>query len=287
MSARDIDLRSARALRLVSRVFGDDFGRRDDPAEAFHEASKIHPRLLARQTRGHVLEHDRELAVTSTRAVRRRPHRPTVPLPTPALPRAPFAEVVERRRSARDFGPGALALADLASLLHAAYGVTHQLLADAPAGVGPQLRTVPSGGALYPLELYLFPWRVERVANGLYHFDPSQHVLELIEAGDHREAVVSQTLYPDVVSTCALFVFVTGVFWRTRFKYGLRGYRFALIESGHVVQNLLLAATALDLGAVPLSGFYDGPVDKLLSLDGVNESTLYAVAVGSLRAPGE
>ena len=60
----------------------------------------------------------------------------------------------------------------------------------------------------------------------------------------------------------------------------MRGYRFALLEAGHVVQNLLLTATALGLGAVPLGGYYDRLTDEFLGLDGVNESTLYTVAVG-------
>ena len=70
-------------------------------------------------------------------------------------------------------------------------------------------------------------------------------------------------------------IFVAAVFGRTRFKYGVRGYRFALLEAGHVGQNVLLAATALGLGAVPLGGYYDRLTDEFLGLDGVNESTLY------------
>jgi SagB-type dehydrogenase family enzyme len=70
------------------------------------------------------------------------------------------------------------------------------------------------------------------------------------------------------------------MFWRTRFKYGQRGYRFTLLEAGHVGQNLVLAATALGLGSVAVGGFFDCRVEELLSVDGVNESALYAVAVG-------
>jgi SagB-type dehydrogenase family enzyme len=73
---------------------------------------------------------------------------------------------------------------------------------------------------------------------------------------------------------------VAAVFGRTRFKYGLRGYRFALLEAGHVAQNVVLTATALGLAAVPLGGFYDRPTDEFLGLDGVNESTLYTIALG-------
>jgi SagB-type dehydrogenase family enzyme len=70
------------------------------------------------------------------------------------------------------------------------------------------------------------------------------------------------------------------VFWRSRFKYGLRGYRFVLLEAGHAAQNALLAAAALALAAVPLGGFYDRRVDELIEADGVDESALYLVCVG-------
>jgi SagB-type dehydrogenase family enzyme len=70
------------------------------------------------------------------------------------------------------------------------------------------------------------------------------------------------------------------MFWRTRFKYGLRGYRFALLEAGHLMQNVLLAAAALDLAAVPVGGFFDSRLERLLSIDGVNESALYCASIG-------
>jgi SagB-type dehydrogenase family enzyme len=76
-------------------------------------------------------------------------------------------------------------------------------------------------------------------------------------------------------------VFVTAMFWRSRFKYGLRGYRFALLEAGHLGQNLLLAATALELASLPVGGVYDRRVDEFLSIDGVNESVVYAFSFGT------
>jgi SagB-type dehydrogenase family enzyme len=73
------------------------------------------------------------------------------------------------------------------------------------------------------------------------------------------------------------------MFWRSRFKYGLRGYRFALLEAGHVVQNLVLAATALRLPTLPLGGWYDRRVDALVGADGLDEATVYVVLVGGRR----
>ena len=78
----------------------------------------------------------------------------------------------------------------------------------------------------------------------------------------------------------AAVLLLLAVFGRTRFKYGLRGYRFALLEAGHVVQNVALTAVALDLAALPLGGFYDAQVDDLVGADGVEESVVYGVVVG-------
>ena len=76
---------------------------------------------------------------------------------------------------------------------------------------------------------------------------------------------------------------VTGVFWRSRFKYGPRGYRFTLLEAGHLVQNALLAATDLELAAMPVGGFHDVLLDRLVGANGLDEASLYAVAVSGAR----
>ena len=144
------------------------------------------------------------------------------------------------------------------------------------------LRAVPSGGALYPLELYVAAFRIEGLEPGLYHFDPLAPALAVVHDSLAADDVSSLSTYPEIVAGSAAVMFIAAVFGRTRFKYGVRGYRFALLEAGHVAQNVLLAATAFGLGAVPLGGYYDRLTDEFLGLDGVNESTLYTVAVGSL-----
>ena len=274
------------SVRLASRIYGDDGVPLDDPAEHYHEASKLYPAFGARATRARELEHDVQLQATCLRAVRRDRRLDTVALPPPTFPPTTFADVVRERRSDREFGLASLSLAELGSILQAAYGLTHQLLVDAPPGVGPQFRAVPSGGGLYPLEVFAFAWRVDGLAAGLYHFDPPRRVLEVVRLGNLSGDVAAAAIYPDPATRCAAFLAVTAVFWRTRFKYGLRGYRFALLEAGHVMQNALLAATALGLASVPLAGFFDSRMDDLLGLDGVEESTLYAVAIGRTADAG-
>jgi len=253
------------ALRLYAAVFGADEPDVDDLAESFHEASKLHPALAERQARGIArLAASPALLAATQRPVRRNRQRPSV-----ALPPCTLAPAFRARRSAHEFDGRPLALASLSELLETGYGVT-----------APGRRTVPSGGALYPLELYPVVVGVDGLECGVFHFDPPRHVLELVRAVDPAGALDAVCPFPGLLAGAAAVVFVTAVFWRSRFKYGLRGYRFALLEAGHVVQNVLLAAAARGIASLPLGGFYDAAVETLLGVDGVDESVVYAVVLG-------
>jgi SagB-type dehydrogenase family enzyme len=243
----------------------------EDPAERFHEASRLSPFAVDHRPRGQaLLARSSELVTSTTRPVLRSVARPAVPLPEAPLPPVSLADAIRRRRSARAFGDGSLTLQELAALLDAAYGVTarHE---------GVSLRSVPSGGALCPLELYVLTARVDGLESGLHHVDPLRRVLERLP---DPASVGPLSPYTEVIERAAALVLVTGVFWRSRFKYGLRGYRFTVLEAGHLGQNLLLAAAALDLAALPVGGFYDRRVERVLRVDGVNEAALYLFAVG-------
>jgi SagB-type dehydrogenase family enzyme len=269
---------SRQTVRWLEYVYGRPADV-DDVAEAYHEASKLGPMQIGRQMEGvRRLEASPELQLSSIRAVKRHGGA-RIRIPAPAPLERPLGEVIVRRRSQRTFAPGPIAAEALAAFLNAGYGVTG--VAQSQDG-RPSLsfRSVPSGGALYPLELYAAVLRVGGLEPGVYHFDPLAPGLEVVRPALEAEELARLSTYPEVVSTCAVALFVAAIFGRTRFKYGLRGYRFALLEAGHVAQNIVLAATALELAAVPLGAFYDRRTDEFLGLDGVNESTLYAIALG-------
>ena len=273
---------SARALaeslataRVAALIGADDLDG-PDATEDYHEASRAYagcadPHVTGAQR----LETSLELRVSATRSVKRHPHLPCVPLPPAELGEMRLAEVLAARRSRRTFGERPITVIELATLLHAAYGVTGEL-----AGTPQLLRTAPSGGALYPLELYVLPRHVAGLETSLYHYDPVRHALERLAP---LPAVAGSDLSPygDLLERSAAVIAITAMFWRSRFKYGHRAYRFTLLEAGHVAQNALLAAAALGLAAVPLGGFYDRTVDGLLGVDGIHEASLYLIPVGS------
>ena len=263
-------MRRAHAPLVRAELYGDGEPRLDDPAELFHEASKLHPALAVRQAAGMArLAASDELQTAATLGTRNNPELPSHVLPSPRRPRCSLWRALDRRQSRRDFHGSPLGRRALATLLDAGYGKR-----------GVNRRAVPSGGALYPLELHVAAHRVDSVDAGLYRYDPHRHALEELDLGDRWAQLEAACPFPGLLDGAAAALLVLAVFGRTRFKYGQRGYRFALLESGHVVQNVVLAAAALDLPALPLGGFYDTQVDALLDADGVEESVVYGVVVG-------
>lgn len=265
--------RSQPTLVSAAPVYGSAV-RLDDPAETYHEASRLSPSVVATQVPGLrlLLDGDPVLHASVERAGRRHRHRPGVELGRPRLPRARLRRILCARRSLLPDRREPLPLHRLSSLLACAYGLRRDS--------GGRRRHVPSGGALYPLEVYVLGLDVGGAVPGLYHYDPYAHRLEQLDPRACETELAEVLIDPAAARRAAAVVLVTAVFWRTRFKYGQRGYRFALLEAGHVAQTLLLAGAALGVPALPVGGFYDRRAEAMLGVDGVDESVVYVVLLG-------
>jgi SagB-type dehydrogenase family enzyme len=201
----------------------------------------------------------------------------TVALPPPSLPVMPLGEAIARRASCRRFAAEPIGLGQLGGLLHMGYG-----LLGAVEFWGEFLeRPVPSGGGLYPLELYALAQRVEGLVGGVYHYVPVTHVLEVVRPDPLPSLLTAEMfLGQPYLAEAAAVVVLTAVVERSLWKYEDRGYRYVLLEAGHVGQNLSLGATALALGCLSLGGFFDEDFTALLKLDREQEIILYGIAVG-------
>jgi SagB-type dehydrogenase family enzyme len=164
--------------------------------------------------------------------------------------------LLQRRRSVREYQEAALDLSAIGQLLWAAQGITD------PRG----LRTAPSAGALYPLELYVVAGNVSGLSPGVYHYHPDRHRLQQTESGDLRHRLARAALAQRWVKAAAAVVVVTAVYDRTTGKYGERGIRYVHMEVGHAAQNLFLQAEALGLAAVVVGAFEDAAVATVLKL---------------------
>ncbi len=245
--------------------------------ELYHANSKVgrhdrHPLFALRPSDATVVGMMRQL-----RTVKPYRDRPKVALPT-ELPAAPgFDEVVRARETARGFAGTPITLAALAKVLTFGYGVQRD---ETAAGYPRPFRAVPSGGALYPLELYVHATRVDGLEPGLHHYDPEDAELDVLRPGDEVDRLATLVIQPELVRDAAAVVLVTATFLRSVFKYGERGYRFVLLEAGHLAQNVVLTATSLGLAAAPVGGYLDADVDRYLGFDGVRESTVYVILLG-------
>lgn len=261
-------------VRLAGLI-GADGLEGSDPTEDYHVASRIDPGIVDPFVVGAArLERSLPMRLSATRSVKRHSHLPFVQLPPAALGAALLGDALRTRRSRRDYGRGPLTKSALATLLQSAYGVTGSI-----PGTPQELRSAPSGGALFPLELYVAAQHVEGLDRALYHYDPLRHGLERMRGLAPDEAR-DLTPYRELLQLSAAFVVVTAMFWRARFKYGARAYRFALLEAGHLAQSFLLAVEALSLAATPVGGFFDTRVDEFVGLDGIFEAALYLLPVG-------
>jgi SagB-type dehydrogenase family enzyme len=203
---------------------------------------------------------------------------PTIALPAAASVTLPLDQAIASRVSCRVFDPAPLTSRELATVLALGYGVE----GAAHLGAREHLeRPVPSGGGLYPLEVYLIARRVDGVPPGLYHYCALLHVLERLKLVELSDDLLSQLFMnqPYLAGAGAVVVF-TAVVDRLMHKYGDRGYRYVLLEAGHAAQNMCLASAGLALGALPIGGFFDGYLAELLDLDLEQEPILYGLGLG-------
>jgi SagB-type dehydrogenase family enzyme len=203
------------------------------------------------------------------------PTAPWIPLPPSLRTNQPLDELIRDRVSCRAFKDEPISFPELATLLRIGYGTTG-VTDDGPLYVVD--RAVPSAGGLYPLELSVLVRAVDGLPAGVYHYVPLADGLEWI--GDSAVPVTYLFLDQPWAAEAAAVVLLSAVCSRTMVKYGDRGYRYLLLEAGHVAQNVVLAATGLDLGSINLGGFRDADLSGLLHLDSETETVVYGVAVG-------
>jgi SagB-type dehydrogenase family enzyme len=169
-------------------------------------------------------------------------------------------------------------LLQLSTVANAAYSIKGRLFYD---GYEFLERPVPSGGGLYPLELYFVLRNVEDIGSGVYHYSPLVHGLETIRKLEMSGEFVSELfLGQPYVADASAIVLYAAVLERSLRKYTDRGYRYVLLEGGHVAQNVNLAAQSLGLGSLNLGGFFDDQIAALLDLDMDEEVPLYGTALG-------
>ncbi len=189
-------------------------------------------------------------------------------------------EVFLRRKSARVYTGEEVSLLQLSFLLWATQGVK-----DIRGKKYATLRTVPSGGARHGFETYLVVQNVEGLQPGKYHYLAIEHQLEYLGPLEEAGKMIASSLEGQSWAAKASVIFYWSfVPYRCEWRYGVFAHRVALIDAGHVDQNLYLACTGLGLGTCAIAAFDGAASDALFGLDGEEEFTAYTAPVGTISA---
>jgi SagB-type dehydrogenase family enzyme len=167
----------------------------------------------------------------------------------------------------------------LARLLHLTGGVTR---VSSSASGTTWFRASMSAGNLHPVEMYVVCGALPGVPAGVHHFDPTEHGLTSLREGDLRPSLAAAAADAELARAPAALV-LTGIPWRTAWKYGERGLRHLYWDAGAMAANLLAVAGAAGLPARVLTAFVDHQVGHLLGIEPPDEVPLAVVVLG---APG-
>jgi len=246
----------------------DKFFKENKLSELFHENSKIFhfgPRielLYEDVTKIHFKEYPRAKKIELSKNFEKN---------------SSLEKILESRFSKRDFNQKAITINEISKILFYSGGI---MRFEQRENIDTSRRSYPSAGARYPLEIYTIIVRSKEIEPGIYHYNVLSHSLEEIKRGKYIEEMM-KLIHPEQKSfkDASLFIVITANFSRTQNKYDERGYRFILLEAGHLGQNICLITNSLGLGACPIGGFLDDNLDELLDLD-KGESSIYLFAVG-------
>jgi SagB-type dehydrogenase family enzyme len=191
-----------------------------------------------------------------------------------------FNEVLQMRKSIREFSDEPLSLGQLAYLLWASTGIQRYEM-------GYAFRTAPSAGALYPIETYLAINNLFNMDNGIYHYNIKNHALEELELGDFNEVITHAAFDQPMFSEAAVIFIWTAIFGRSKWKYKQRAYRYVYLDAGHIAENLTLTVTALGLGSCNVGALFDDEINNIIGIDGTKESVIYLAVVGRISEPDD
>ena len=194
-----------------------------------------------------------------------------------------YSDLLDLRRSVRVYDKKTPMTQDqLAYLLWSSQGI-QEVHGDNYA----TLRPAPSGGARHPFETYFAARNVEGLQPGLYHYLPLEHIGEkrvsvefLREIDDYDNLISGALAGQKWAAAASVVVFLSFVAYRSEWRYIDMAHRVALIDLGHVGQNLMLSAAAMGLGSCCMAAYNQKLCDETLGLDGFEEYTTYACAVG-------
>ena len=196
----------------------------------------------------------------------------TIQLPEPDLDGYLTLErAIRQRRSVRSFCKDEiLPTHSVSQILWSAQGVTDS---------ANEFRTVPSAGALYPLEIYLVAGHIDGLDAGVYQYDPLQNQLFKLKNGDRREDIYLAALSQSSILDAPASIIIAAVYQRTKDRYGRNAEKYVHMEAGHAGQNICLQVLSLEMATVPIGAFHEQDIKKAIGMP-AGTTPLYIFPIG-------
>ena len=203
--------------------------------------------------------------------------------------KASVGSIMRARRSKRQFMKRHLNLEELASILYYGQGITGYFNVEGASETITMgdynreisTRLVPSGGALYPIDLYFYSFNIKGLTEGIYKYTPEHHALLKIKELDKNFDINAIGAFEkiDITNMNLFIIYVYKVYMNAR-KYGDSALAFALLEAGGISQNIHLTATALNIGSCDVGGFMKQKIEKQLAIDGLSQHVIHTTVIG-------
>ncbi len=198
-------------------------------------------------------------------------NQPSVFKSYPGTPQVALKPDVSALQERQQIGPAHLSMDILGQILL----LTHCVTATARHGAGEfYYRSVASAGALYPFELYVGLRNIDAAQPGLYHHNVKDQALSMLREGD-----IASELKKICGHAPQLSFLISAIFFRSSWKYRDRAYRYHLLDSGHLLENLTQALSFMGLPPKVLYDFDDAAATDFLGLDAAKEAPIVMCVV--------
>jgi oxazoline/thiazoline dehydrogenase len=202
----------------------------------------------------------------------------------------PLARVMEERRSQRKYGARRITLEELAEFLYRTARVRSLIPAAPDAGLfyDTSSRPYPNGGAAYDLELYITIGNCAGIPSGIYHYEPVEHALSLVnDDAVLTRAMLDRARWATAQESPPILITYASRFKRLNWKYRAISYATTLKNVGVLYQAMYLAGTAMGLAPCALGSGDSAIFSRVTGLSPLVESSVGEFSLGPCRQPGE
>ncbi|QIW23861.1 SagB/ThcOx family dehydrogenase [Sulfolobus sp. S-194] len=208
-----------------------------------------------------------------------------IDLPKPKQRGDDIFKVIAKRRSNRTFIKGEMELDDLSTILYFSQGITTKVKLDLQGIMNENLfqkfRATPSGGALYPIDLYVISLNIRGLEKGIYKYQPYSHSLVYINNFNLDNLYkLSDFNYVNGVENVNVIILLASKILRSFYKYGELSLKLGLIEIGEIAYAIHLVSQALGYSSLDYAGFNKHNAEEIINIDGIFSHAVHMILVG-------